>query len=75
MRTSISMQTKSLLETITYAKEHLYGELGLMIQGKTQMTKTLIDTTWQGLEAKIAEALAQSQHGGGTGTSVGAVKP
>jgi hypothetical protein len=46
MRTSIDMQTKSLLGAITYTREHLYGELGLMIQGKAQMTKTLIDTTW-----------------------------
>jgi hypothetical protein len=41
-----------------------------MIQGEAQMTKTLIETTWQGLEAKIAEAEARAKHGRGTGTGV-----
>jgi hypothetical protein len=54
------MQTKSLLDTITDTREHLHEELGFMIQVEAQM-KTLIDTTQQGLEDKIAgvEALAK----------------
>lgn len=75
MRTFVDMQTKSLLETVTYTREHLYGELGLMIQGKAQMIKTLIDTTWQELKAEIAEVMAQASCRGGAGTSVGEVKP
>jgi hypothetical protein len=43
-RTSVDMRTKSLLETITDTREHLREELGLMIQGEAQMTKTLTDT-------------------------------
>jgi hypothetical protein len=39
------------------------------------MTKTLIGTTWRGLEAKVAEGMAWDDHGGGEGTSTGAVKP
>jgi hypothetical protein len=39
------------------------------------MTKTLIDTMWRGLEAKMAEVEAQAKRGRGTGTGSGAVKP
>jgi hypothetical protein len=64
---------KSLLATITHTREHLHEELGLMIQGKAQMTKTLMDATRRGLGAKIAEVEAKC--GRGTGTGAGAAKP
>jgi hypothetical protein len=38
IRTSVDMRIKSLLETITDTREHLREKLGLMIQGKAQMT-------------------------------------
>jgi ElaB/YqjD/DUF883 family membrane-anchored ribosome-binding protein len=37
-RTSVDTRTKSLLETITDTRKHLHEELGLMIEGETQMT-------------------------------------
>jgi hypothetical protein len=51
IRTRIDTRTKSLLKTITDTREHLHEELGLMIKVETPMT-TLVDTTWQGFEAK-----------------------
>jgi hypothetical protein len=71
------MRTLSIckLETVTYTREHLYGQLGLIIQGKAQMIKTLVDTTWQELKAKIAEVVAQANCRRGAGTSFGEVKP
>jgi hypothetical protein len=75
IRSSVDMRTKSLLETIKDAREHLHKELGPMIQGETQMTKTLTDTTWRGLEAKRAETEARAQRRKGIGTGAGAAKP
>jgi hypothetical protein len=75
IRTVIDTWTKSLLDTITDTREHLHEELGLIIQGEAQMMKTLIDTTWRGLKAKIPEVEAQVECGRGTGTGAGTVKP
>jgi hypothetical protein len=71
MRTSVDTRIKSLLETIIDTREHVHEELGLMIQGEAQMTKTLLDTTLRGFEAKIAEV----ERGRGIGTGAGAMKP
>jgi hypothetical protein len=70
IRTSINMQTKSLLEIITGIRENLPEELGLMIKGEAQMTKTLKDTMRRGLTAKIAEVEAQAKCERGTGTGM-----
>jgi fumarate hydratase class II len=74
IKTSVDKRTKSLLETIKDTREHLHKELGLMIQGEAQMTKTLIDTTRRGLEAKRAEVEARAQRSKGIGTGAGAAK-
>jgi hypothetical protein len=73
IKTSVDTRTKSLLETTTYTKEYLHEELDLIIQVETQMMRTLVDTTWQGLRAKIAEVEAQAECWScqRTGTSVG----
>jgi hypothetical protein len=70
IRTSVDTRTKSLLEIITDKREHLHEELSLMVQGEAQMTKTLKDTTWRGLMAKVAEveARAKCKRETGTGT-------
>jgi hypothetical protein len=73
-RTSIDTRTKSLLETITDTMEHLHEELGPMIQGEPQMTKTLTDTMRRGLEAKMPEVEAQAERGS-AGTGADGVKP
>jgi hypothetical protein len=44
IKTSIDTRTNSLLKTITDTREHLHKELGLMIQVKTLMTRTLAVT-------------------------------
>jgi hypothetical protein len=46
-----------------------------MIQGEAQMTKTLIDTTQRGLEAKIVEVESHAESGRATGTSANMTKP
>jgi hypothetical protein len=76
IKTSVNMRTKSLLETTTDTKECLHEELGLVIQVKTQMMRTLVDTTWQGLKAKLAEVEAQAERWScqGTGTTIGMVQ-
>jgi hypothetical protein len=55
IKTSVDMRIKSLLETITDTRAHLHKELSIMIEVETHMTRTLVDTTQQGLEAKIAD--------------------
>jgi hypothetical protein len=75
IRLSVNTRTKCLLKTIIGARKHFHGEFGLMIQGETQMTKTLMDTTSRGLEAKIVEVDAGAEGGNGSGTGAGAAKP
>jgi hypothetical protein len=75
IRTSVDTRTKSIPETITDTREHLHQELSLMIQVKTQMTKTIIDARQRALEAKIAEVEARAESGScqrtGTGAGLG----
>jgi hypothetical protein len=74
--TSVDTRTKSLLETIKDTREHLHEELGLIIQGETNMTKTLTaNTTRRALEVKRAEADAWAESGKEIGTGGGAEKP
>jgi hypothetical protein len=74
IRMSVDTHTKNLLETVTDTREHFHEKLGLMIQGKAQMTKTLIDATLRVLEAKTAEVEERTEHGRGTGTGARAAK-
>jgi hypothetical protein len=74
IRTSVDTRTKNLLETITDTRKHFHVEVGLMVQGEEQMTKSLIDTAPRGLEVKMAEVEALVERGRGKGTGAGAAK-
>jgi hypothetical protein len=72
IRVSIDTQKKSP-KTITDTREHLKEELGLIIQGGEKMTKTIINTSQRGIEAKMQEVEDRAKRGRGRGA--GTVKP
>jgi hypothetical protein len=75
LKDDITDAKKDFHEAIANTRNNLQDELGLMIQGKTQMTKILTDTTQRRLTAKVAEVEARIERGKGTGSGASAAKP
>jgi hypothetical protein len=75
LESDITDTKKDIHKVKVNTRNDFHDELGLMIQGEAHMTKTQIDTTRRGPEAKIVEFEAQAERGRETGNVAGAAKP